>query len=249
MYRLLVAFLFLLTGYAAADDGRKYAAMSLLGDQIEVVFARMQTGAAVAPRNVHEKVPIPDATFDHSVLRELDRIVSARRGARPLTLLAAKDPQLFALQERLVETNAGIAELLEPIKKITDAQQVTHLLLVTKYRHDALLRLRSSSVGSGQLTGLGYYMDKTTGTRRADTMERGTGILAPYAYFRISLVDMRTLKILREDTGLASNARSAARAPDGVDPWQALTDTDKVRMLEGLLQGEIARILPPLLEE
>ena len=60
---------------------------------------------------------------------------------------------------------------------------------------------------------------------------------------------MSNLKVLREDVGLASIALSAARAPGGVDPWQALNDADKARMLEGLLQREIARILPPLLEE
>lgn len=62
MPRLLLVLLCLVTGNAAAEE-RKYAAMSLLCDQIEVVFAQMQTGSRVA-RNVHEKVPLPDATFD-----------------------------------------------------------------------------------------------------------------------------------------------------------------------------------------
>lgn len=223
--------------------------MSLLGDQIDIVFAaRVQSGAAVGPRNAHERLPLPDATFDKTVLRELDRVVSARRNAPPLTLLLARDPQLFALQDRIVEAEAGIAELLGPIKAITDPQQVTHLLLVTRYRHDAVLRFQHSSVGSGKLSGLGYYVDKTTRTLRADTQERGVGFIAPFAYFRVSLVDMRNLKVLREDTGLASTTRSSARAPGGVDPWLALSDTDKVGMLEFLLQRELARIVPGLLD-
>ncbi len=153
MDKMVLILCFVAATHAPAADTRKYAAMSLLGDQIEIVYATPQTGSTVSPRNVHEKVPMPDTTLDKTALRAVDRSVATRLNGEKLTPLLA------------------------------------------------------------------------------------------------SVVDMTTLKVLREDVGLASSARSAARAPDGADPWQALDDNGKVRMLEGLLEMEIARVLPPLLKE
>lgn len=225
---------------AFGADARKYAAMSLLGDELDIVHAQPQIGSNI-PSNKHERVALPDPTFDQMVLRVVDQTVSKQAQGPRVVFLQARDPNLYALQERILEADSGVAALLQPIKALADQQQATHLILVTKYRHDALLKLPRTHIGTGKLSGLGFYI----GHQR----RRGMGFLAPYAYFRISLVDLATLKVLREDTGLASTVRFARNAADTVDPWEALDNEGKARVLQNLLRAEIERILPPLLVE
>ena len=234
----------LLVDAAVAAEGRKYAAMSLLGDRMEIVTAHMQTGSLI-DTNSRETVTLPDASIDRFVLRNINRIVADGNPANRVTMVVASDPSLYAAQEKMLDSDAGPDTLLSAVKAAATAQNATHLILVTKYRHDALLRELHKSVGKGHLTGIGYYLNNGGGGRRG----RGFGFIAPYAYFRISIVDLATMKVLKEDTCLGSAVRGAGRTGEVVTPWESMNDEAKVRLLQMTIRRELDRVLPALLAE
>ncbi len=125
----------------------------------------------------------------------------------------------------------------------------THLLLVSKYRSDALLKAKHGSIGNGKLEGLGFYLDYDKKMRRSDTGESGRGFIAPYAYYRVSLIDLSTGKVLKHHEVRASRAVSVARNEDSFDPWEALSASRKLEMLLRFIRtetpGAVADVMQP----
>ncbi len=234
-----------LSSSAVAAGPSRYAAMSLLGDQMELIVARMQTGSNV-PANAREIVRFPDPALDRYIVRTIDRIVTDTKQGDGVTMLAARDPRLYALQESLLDRGASVQDLLPAIKaKIAD-QKATHLILVTRYRHDALLRSFEGTVGSGKLTGIGFYIDHVR-PMRSEKLEESIGFLAPYAYFQVFIVDLNTLQVVRSETAMAGHVHVPVLGSRTAHPWESMDDGRKVEVLETLLREELARVLPPLL--
>jgi hypothetical protein len=124
----------------------------------------------------------------------------------------------------------------------------THLLAIAKHRGIAKFELVGATVGSGQVQGLGFYVDTELPTKRSDTRESGRGFIAPYAYIRIFLIDLKSLEILGDRTITAATARSAARNESGLAPWDAVTPEEKVSMLEALLRKHVSEAVPLLFQ-
>ena len=114
----------------------------------------------------------------------------------------------------------------------------TRLVLITKYRHEAAFRMGSGeTVGNGMIEGAGFYVDRTLMTRKANTSERARGFLAPYVYCQVSLIDLATSAIVKEQTMLGGFVRSAARGESG-EAWDALTDAQKVNLLVRIARAQ-----------
>ena len=64
--------------------------------------------------------------------------------------------------------------------------------------------------------------------------------------FTVSLVDLSTGQVLREEKGLASRALSATSTDTG-NPWDALSGTEKIHTLIDMVGKEIATLMPKLL--
>ncbi|MEO8134285.1 MAG: hypothetical protein ABI831_09940 [Betaproteobacteria bacterium] len=247
MNRLLLLLLSIVLAVSAfAAEPRRYAAMSLIGDQMELVVARMQTGSNV-PANAREVVPFPDPALDRFILRTIDRIVAAETRGEGVTMLAARDPRLYALQESLLSQDASVENLLAAVKTVVSNQKATHLILVTRYRHEALLRSDDGIVGSGRLSGIGFYVDHVRPMRR-DRLEQSIGFLAPYTYFQVLIVDLDTLRIVRSETAMGSRVHVPPVSGSVVHPWETMDDAGKVEALQSLLREELERVLPPLLK-
>jgi hypothetical protein len=245
MRRLAAAVLLLAAIVAPAHaEERRYAVLSLLSDQISVVTRDVSTGSRL-DRNVRETVPIRGALDKREVLAIDDALRAA--GVKPdAVLLFTTDPVIFESQARLLDDPSGVAKLLEALEPVVRPAKATHLILASKYRHEAALQLYESKVGSGRLEGLGFYVDRTLRTTTADSGESGVGFIAPYAYFRLSLVELASGKVLRDIPIYASDARTAARSESG-EAWEAMTPEEKVAALERLLKAETARAVPELI--
>jgi len=63
---------------------------------------------------------------------------------------------------------------------------------------------------------------------------------------RVSLVDLKTSKIMRERTITASGVVSAVRAKGSLDPGDALTPVEKIEALRSIIRREVARVIPEL---
>ena len=98
------------------------------------------------------------------------------------------------------------------------------------------------------MSGLGFYVDRFTFGSRSDTGEKGWGFFAPFASLRMTLVDPRSLAIESEKFIAAGWAYSSVQAEDR-DPWHAVSNKEKIRVLQNLLTDEIAQTTQILLSE
>lgn len=229
---------------SAENDARVYSVMSLVGDQINVVNYQPVTGSSL-DRNVHNSIPVKDRVFDKEVLLAIDTALSRHDAGARVRLLVSSAPALFEQQDRFFEGNR--IELPKEIESVARTDGATHLILVTKYRSDAKLQMANGKVGSGKLEGLGFYVDREMATLQADTGERGWGFLAPFVYIKVSLIDLKTSTVVREQPVTATTTLSTAQVKAGSDPWDALSPAEKVRILQQMIKTELADAVPKLI--
>jgi hypothetical protein len=228
---------------AHAGPVEKIALVSAIGDSISLVVYRPTVGSHLDQNRV-QVFPVPNNEFDDTAVAAATQAVKRWAGANGTVTVVTPALEMAA---RASTVASGRLQASEALKAALQDGGATHLLLFTKHRSVAMLRLRNSSPGSGMLEGLGFYIDRSLPTRRADTRERGIGFIAPYAYFKISLVDVATWEVLKSESIMASSAVSSARDEEGVDPWNALSAEEKVALLKRLIRTETARVVPLLL--
>ena len=244
---LLVLFTAAPGARAATSDNRlpKVAVVSLIGSVYTIVSFQPSTGSKI-DRNLEDVVPLPNAAFDRIALLATEQAL--RRSPRVGTV-ALLELNLSATPKQvpqfLVE---GRFEPPESLAQALQQQGATHLLLLARHRTDARLKALDASLGSGTLEGLGFYLDKEINMKQADTGEIRRGLLAPFAYFKLALVDLGSARVLKEVPVLASTTVSAARNTSGVDAWGALTQLEKMTTLAGFLKEEIPPAVQQLLE-
>jgi hypothetical protein len=222
------------------------AIYSQVAREIFVIQAQPTVGSRLDTNSVM-RIPVQQGALDQLVVVAAGREVKQRVAASRSWLVAPTDEDLF---EHLQTATAGSrvavpADMAEALRE----QRSTHLLLFTRYRSDAKLAARYGSEGSGQLSGLGYYVDQSTEMISADTGMVGRGFLAPYAYFRVTLIDVPTMTVIRTRTTTAGWVLSAARATISTQPWDVLTAQQKIDTLRDLLKAEVERLLPEILAQ
>ncbi len=121
------------------------------------------------------------------------------------------------------------------------------MLVVSKFRENARLKLGNVTIGSGKLQGLGYYLDFNVPTADSDTDEKGRGVIAPYAYFKVSLVDLATSTVTNESLVTAGYAAGSSTSTAAADPWSSLSNEEKDKLLKDLVQKEVTKAVASLL--
>jgi hypothetical protein len=230
---LLLAFLL---QPAQAQEGRKFAVLSLIGDRITIVNHVGETSSRV-DRNRREVVEMPPRVLDGVVSASIEREVRQASPGVDVVMLAG-NPTLYAAQGDAVE-DPDAAPVVAMVKPALAGSGVTDLILVTKLRHEASLRMRSGYMGSGKLAGIGFYLDHAMRTQRTDTGASGQGMLAPFAYFRVWRIDLARGEPLAHRDVLASTTVSQARSPS-LMVWEALGAEQKVSIINALTQREAA---------
>lgn len=224
-----------------AAEPRQLAVISLVGDELVLVYATVQTGS-----NTHSnrQRSLPDATgsFDKIVLAAVGKAIErAEPGARP-ALLGVGPSALHQQPERLFD--GGAIALPDGLVDAIDKARATHVLLVTKHRAPTRIALEDTQVGVGSLRGLGYYIDRTTHLRMVESGQTGTGMLVPYAYLQLTLADARSGAVLRQRKLTATRPYAVAADTQATDPWSLLTATEKVERLRRLLDQQLATEIP-----
>jgi hypothetical protein len=241
MRHLIAAFLLFLVPLAAHAEARKFAVLSLVGDKLLIVKREPSVGSRL-DKNTRHTVPMPTSVIDRAVLLAVDEALRrADPDARPV-LLAARDPALFAAVERSLD-DGGTGRVFEAVRPVVASAQATHLILVTKHRHRAMLKLRDGHVGSGFLEGVGFYLDPGETMRGTNTNEGERGFIAPFTYFKVALIDLARGRILAEEHVVASHANQTAESNIG-NAWTALTEEEKDRQLTTMIREETARAVP-----
>ena len=243
--RLLAAFLFIAVVQSAdGAEARKYAVLSLVGDQLLVAQRGVSTGSRL-DQNTREFVRLKGPAFDREAVFAVEDAIKRRDNAAAVVLLGANDPALFEAQRRVLDEQGSTRAFLPAIKDAVASANATHLVLVSKYRGEARLRVADGHVGSGMLEGLGFYLDHNTRMRNVQTGDQSQGFIAPFAYLRVSLVDLASGEVLREENVVASTTVASQKADA---TWQILTAEQKARILSGLIRRELARVVPQVLK-
>lgn len=244
MRALFIAAAMLVMLTAQAAEARKYAVISLIGDKLMLVTRDIATGSRI-DQNRRQYVDVSTPALDNTALLAVEEALKTADPQAEVVLLATRDPAVFAAQARMLEKGGREEGLLGQIAKVAEGAQASHLVLVAKLRHEAMLRVRDGSVGSGWLEGLGFYVDRSMPMVNTDSGESYTGFLAPFAYFRLVLVDLSSDKVLGEESVVASTTHGRQ---DSFHPWDTMTAEQKVSVLQGLIRQETRRIVPRLLE-
>jgi len=162
-------------------------------------------------------------------------------------LLASRDPALYAVAQKSLDAG-GTALVFEAVRPVVAPAKATHLILVTKHRHRAMLRLKGGHVGSGWLEGIGFYIDHGTGETSYSSTDAERGFISPFTYFKVSVIDLARGAVVAEDYAIGSNAYSMPLGQIG-NAWSALSDEEKERQLIALIREETARVVPKLVKQ
>jgi hypothetical protein len=246
MRNLIVAIALLAAPLLAHAEERRYAVLSLVGDQLLIVKREMSTGSRL-DKNVRLAVPVPGGTLDRAVLLAIDEAVrKADPSAKPV-LLSTRDPALYAVAEKSLDSG-GTARVFEAVRPVVAGAEATHLILATKHRHRAMLRLTGGHVGSGWLEGMGFYVDHGTRESTYSATDTERGFISPFTYFKLSVIDLARGTVVAEEYAIGSNAHSMPTGQIG-NAWSALSEEEKDRQLTVLIREEAARVVPKLVKQ
>jgi hypothetical protein len=229
---------------APAPAAPKIAISSLVGDALTVAFYRESTVTRLS--NATEVLKMPGPLLDIGLLKV----------AREAVIKAAPGAEVFPLKVPVAGSNVDPAAVVGEDNKVVagnvlvDAlrqQGFTHLLIATKYKHNNVVRLADGAIntGKGQLEGLGFYIDPTIRVENRRSGESSQGIVAPYLYIQVRLVDLATLEV-RTQTITANGVVGAARNKEGTDAWGALTAEEKIMAAESLIKANVGQAVPAL---
>ena len=250
LWFLMLAFSALALGQAPAPKTpSKVAALSLIGDRLQVVSAQMQTGSRI-DRNRKESVALQTDELDTATVLGFDKRVRALRPDLGVLLLRANDRSIHELQDAVIAGTRDIKDLLAAVAPLAKRSGATHLVLFAKHRGEAQIQIGDGSVGTGYIEGLGFYVDRWSRPRQTDTGIQEAGLLAPFAYYQALLVDLDGLRVVAQESSHQARALlPGARVTDLTDPWNYLTPAEKVETLKALSAEGLERLVPKILQK
>lgn len=229
-----------------------YAILSLIGDRLDIIVRRTQTGTHIN-NNLRDIVPIAEPVFDNSAVTAAAKAIARAQPKAELAAINTRSAALFDKQRSLFVDDKGVLMMPDAIRDAVRAQGATKLVLITKHRDDALFKFATGTRdGAGKLEGLGFYVDGTWETRSVDevsgTYRIGQGFIAPYAYIGVTLADFPSGVIRGRKNMTASFMAGAGKAERDIgEPWNALSSADKVRLVNRLVEREVGAAMDELI--
>ena len=220
----------------------RYALLSAVGDQLTVVYAKMQTGSRL-DRNQRDVAALPDNALDRPVLRNLDATFSGHRPAVRVMALAAANASLFSVQRQaLMEaadatvricrgTACGRCRPLDigveaPVRGANSCLQRN-----ARNRAPGWRRLHAHRGHATEVCGYGLHRERFSRAFRVCAVGAGRPRRSCHR---------------RERSIEAAASFSMGDSRDALQPWEVLDAEAKVNILDRLLKGEIERALPAL---
>lgn len=226
---------------------RSVAVLSLAGNSLALHVQRHQVGSRTDSAPVEVR-PIDDPVFDQvAIIAARSSLLKLLPDAK-LNLMTTQDKGLYSAQNDLFEHPEQHVDDREYLKTLLKEQGVSHAIVISKFRGVAAIKLVDATVGSGALEGLGFYVDDMIETlnRRDDTRSRG--MVAPFAYVRVRLVEAESLKVVGEGTAKQSFVIAHPSADSsGMDTFNKMTGADKIKHVRTALECAMEAILPGVL--
>lgn len=235
--KLVAALASLCCAGSASGQARRLAALSLVGDRIEIVLAQPGVGSNI-DRNSRRAIEDAQSGLDSLVLRAVDQAVRKVEPGAPLAMLSLPGSALYDKPERLFD-GRQIA-LPGAVVDALIAGKATHLIVLSKLRDAVRVPLADGFTGVGTVRGLGFYVDNEVRiVMRDDTGAHAPGVLAPFVYLRMTLVDVQGGDIVREEMVRAMQAYPTASNPNATTPWEVLSGQQKIDALQRLIDRSV----------
>jgi hypothetical protein len=221
-------------------DMNKYAALSLLGDAVQLLNltpARgntVQSGEWVAPSGV----------LDNALLQSLDAAVRAVAPQAEVKLYTSATRSLFGDPALLFAD--GRLNLPGQLGDAVRQSGAGWLLLATRSRQEPALAAALPARILSTLEGPGYVLDQRPAGQIGFDGHAGLPVMAPYVSIRIALIDLHDLRLKRERS-LAVASRMAVAREAAANPWAAVTGEQRVKELETLIEAELPAAVKSLL--
>jgi hypothetical protein len=232
---------------AQVKNPASYALLSLAGDQISMVTFGAETGSRIDQnhKNITEvKTPV----FDEATVQAANAVIKKIQPSVTTVMLITPDQGLYQAQNKMFDAPESNVENRTFLKSLLKDRPVTHLILITKYHSDARIQVGREAVGNGKIEGLGFYMDNVLEVLNQTTLNSGKGILAPFAYIKVRLLDAKTLELVREVTATESISIGNYKPEEtGFAAWNILSSSEKVTHLQKLLGLAMEHTIPKLL--
>jgi len=230
---------------SALSAPNRIAVMSLIGDKLEVVYPQMATGSRL-DQNIRHAIDDRAGEMDRFTLAAAEQEITAVDPAISSTLISMRRSVLHDQPDQLFDGKQAVlpGAVVDELLRV----QAQYLLLITKHRDEVQLAFTNTRTGVGYVRGLGFYIDEHTRVQTGGTGEVADGLLAPFAYFRLSLVDVQTgLRVREQKVTLMQVLPVAGRA--GVkEPWNVLDAKQKVAFIEDLIKRGLKEKMRDLLD-
>lgn len=244
---LLAALMFVSTGASAQQAPRSIAVLSLIGDALSIHSVRQDVGLRVSGEN-RIVVDYPSSALDQAAMFAAERGIRLAAPGTPVKLMMSQDLALYGAQNAMFDAAAANKDNRDYLVSLLREQKASHLVLITKARANSTLKLKNGSAGPGTLEGLGFYVDDTMEVRAVDTRELRNGIVAPFAYIQVRLLDAASLDVVRSFRATESLIEAKPSATDdAIGTWAAIGDKEKLDMLQYLINKGIAAGMPALM--
>lgn len=221
-------------------DANKFAALSLLGDSVQLISLSPARGDTVQSG---EWTAAPSGGLDNAVLQALNQAVTAAGPGREIKLYTSSTRSLFG-----DPANLFVNGRLSLPGKLGDAVRqsgAAHLLLVTRSRQEPALASALPQRILTTLEGPGFVLDQRPSGQIGFDGQGGLPVFAPFVSIRVALVDLSDLKLRREQS-IAVASRLPVAPANAANPWAATTVEQRLQALEGLIEAELPKAVAGL---
>jgi hypothetical protein len=197
-----------LSAQAETATPPNYAVLSLVGEKITFNAFKMSTGTSLPPvRKL--VVPMSTPVFDDGAIWGASAALKQWQPGAVEKDLAASDPLLYKLQGDIADSGSDAQAARDAIRALLKDVPATYLILITKSRGTTDLQLpdmdNSEYINGVPLEGLGFYVDEMK-SLKSKSGQSLTGFFSSYVYIRASLLDAKTLEVIRAKTYSHSDA-------------------------------------------
>jgi hypothetical protein len=226
---------------SAASAASNYVVMSLVGDRLTFIVSEKQVGSHL-DLNQKEVVTVNDRSLDDFASRVADATIEKARPSASVTMLRANDPSLYVLRNSWLDTDGeDVRALASIVVRFVSSSSDARLLLIAPYRAELELKSgRGYPFTGSKIAGLGFYSGagNQVSTEGYATKEGVPAFLGVFANFQLLLINLQTNAIEAHERIVAGDTY----------PSDALTPTQRVEALRSLMQREIERAVPAMLQ-
>lgn len=216
-------------------DPNKFAALSLLGDNVQLLNLTPARGDTVQSG---DWTATPAGGLDNAALQALNEAVKAVDDKRQVKLYTTSTRSLFGDPAKLFVD--GKLALPGKLGEAVRQSGAARLLLVTRSRQEPALAAALPGRILATIEGPGFVLDQRPSGQIGFDGQVGLPVLAPYVSIRVSVVDLTDMRLLREQS-LAAASRLPVAREDAANPWAAMTAEQRVKALEALIEAELPK--------